>query len=166
VKATELTRTAYHEAGHAVAAFFEHLAIKSVTVVPDEGSFGKVKHYRTPSFRPDVNADARTNQRVLAHMLVDLAGPAAEREIGGRAFRHATSHQDYQNAADLATRLCGSDESVNALLRWVGVCARDLVRTRWPMIELLAKALLTRRTLNGRQVREVILAATRNTGGA
>ena len=118
MKTTNETRTAYHEAGHAVAAFFAHIAVKSVTVVPDKDTSGRVKHYRTPSFRPDVNADARTNQRALAHILVDLAGPAAEREIGGRAFRHATSRQDYQNAVDLATLLCGSNESVNALLRW------------------------------------------------
>ena len=149
-------RTAYHEAGHAVAAFFEQLRVRTATIKPDKvkGSLGHVSHYPKPSFHPDFETDARTERRVLAGVLTYLAGPAAERRATGRA---TGSHDDYRNAMDMASRLCGSNESVGALLRWMWVQARDLVTVHWSFIEAVARALLARRRLSGQEVREIIL---------
>jgi hypothetical protein len=44
-KSDALRGTAIHEAGHAVASFHLAVKIKSVTVVPDESSLGRVRHH-------------------------------------------------------------------------------------------------------------------------
>jgi hypothetical protein len=39
----QLTRTAYHEAGHALLSHLQNFAIHSVTIVPDERCLGEVR---------------------------------------------------------------------------------------------------------------------------
>jgi hypothetical protein len=45
---------------------------------------------------------------------------------------------------DLAMGACGSEEATNAFIRWVEVCAKDLVNVFWPEVEAVARALLER----------------------
>ena len=59
--------TAYHEAGHAVAAFLEGRPIDFVTILPQEDTLGSVTHPPIGKwFRPDLvdgRADPATHRR-------------------------------------------------------------------------------------------------------
>ena len=86
-----------------------------------------------------------------------MAGTAAEKWLTGR-HSHVGARDDYSKAADLAMYAAGSNDEVEALLRWLQLRAANAVCSRWCFIEAVAKELLERETLTGRQIREVIEA--------
>ena len=61
-----LTDTAYHEAGHAVADFVFGVTIIRVSIVPDEGSLGHVRH--KPPFQRDDVTEAELAPRTLRRL--------------------------------------------------------------------------------------------------
>ncbi len=84
-----LEPTAYHEAGHAVAAFFHSVGLKWVSIVPRDGSLGHVRH--NPLFRtnaPDWDDSNRTRNRLETLVFVCLAGTEAQRRFAPRSVRH------------------------------------------------------------------------------
>ena len=107
---TREMRTAHHEAGHVVIAFFSSRLprVKRVTIVPDPttGTLGHWLPWPTPSFRPDLNEDARTTLRILQEIPALLAGTVAERRLAGR-YNHVGAQSDREKALDLALYICG-----------------------------------------------------------
>ena len=67
---------------------------------------------------------------------------------------HAQS--DYRWAIDLAARLNGDAQLVNLYMRWMEARIRHIVARHWYKIEALAKALLDRRELTGKEATAVI----------
>jgi Peptidase family M41 len=157
--------TAYHEAGHAVVALWLPLVPKMqrVTVVPNdaEGTLGCVRHWHMPSFNPELDATPRTRQRCAEMIIALLAGEIAERRAMGRVSGHQSDHE---KARDLADWACdGSQDQIPHFLRWLRIRAEELVATRWPAIEALAKTLLRENTIIGHwRIRELVLTAGRS----
>jgi hypothetical protein len=152
-----IAATAYHEAGHAVAAWRFCLKFKRVTIKPDAdaGSLGDVLH-RVPNwFRPDIESSDRVSLRAERHIITDFAGQLAEAKFRGRPPRFGME-SDNQSAANMAFRLSGSPETVEAYLKYCWFAARDLVNGQWPQIEVLAASLLKRQTLKYEEVLEAI----------
>ncbi len=92
VKATkEEVSTAYHEAGHAVAAYLLKRSFNYVTIVPDEekGSLGHVRFRGFgENFDPAFDYSPQMRLRLEREIICSLAGDAAEsihlgRRIGG-----------------------------------------------------------------------------------
>ena len=80
---------AYHEAGHAIAAWRlsgrQHLY--RVTIVPDADSLGSTYHDPFHGIRLDDGDDSpRVQRRAENAMLIALAGPAAQRRYNPRGF--------------------------------------------------------------------------------
>ena len=79
--------TAYHEAGHAVAACVLRLKIgkRAVTILPDKerNMFGYAKLTAQLRERPDCATRARTRARIEAWAVAHLAGDVAERKFNG-----------------------------------------------------------------------------------
>jgi hypothetical protein len=73
---------------------------------------------------------------------------------------------DRCQAADFIGYLTESDRELEAWLKLLYIQAEQLVARYWYAIEAVAAALLEHRTLNGKQVREVIYQADRVTSGA
>jgi ATP-dependent Zn protease len=156
---------AYHEAGHAVASWYEHLPISEVTIVPsaEHGTAGHVLHGESPkSFRPDIasQTDARNRARVEAHARVALAGTFAERLVSRRVSAHSWS-SDREHAVDMLDYLVGSHDELEAYVKLLVVQARQLVQLDYlrPAIDALATALLDRPRLSGRTARKIIRSA-------
>jgi hypothetical protein len=143
--------SAYHEAGHAVAAVLLGFQFKHVTIAPEEGSLGHVLYGIYTMF---LNVGRRAYRRDLRDYLVcNRAGPLAEE-------RH-TGHRNDDGAAD------DDDEFRDILYPMYGERreqydrdltgqAGQLVTTHWRSIERVAYALIEDRTLPYATVEQIV----------
>ena len=151
----KLKATAYHEAGHCVAASSFGLSIESVSIHSDAGSYGRLKGKEW--FKWNAVQPARiAKNRLIA--IVSLAGPEAETKFLGR--RNKTGALDdefkcYKYAHDL-TR---SPTQAKALFSYFQICAKELFTTHlgndtkwWPCVERVAEGLLEKGLLDQKQV--------------
>src|SRR4051794_38002572 len=97
--------TAYHEAGHAVAAFHLDRPFHHVTIEPKDDGLGHVlftRFYR--SFNPSLRLTRRAEATIENQVLIGMSGMAAERKFGGRSRRNWRSgSHDMKNALNLAS---------------------------------------------------------------
>lgn len=144
------TATAYHEAGHAVAALALRIPVKRVSIVGDakRGVAGHV--YLGPSR----SVDAMHKQGIVA-----LAGEAAQRRYNPRSVRAHHGGGDRQAVAEYALERTGSGEQATLLARLWELQARDLVEKRWDTIQRVAIALLEWQTLDAERVRTLAFRA-------
>jgi hypothetical protein len=156
-KITKLESTAFHEAGHAAAAFHLGKAVQSVSIVPDkeDGSLGHCQGNGYPDwFSPDTVIDGRARAFAERETIFLFAGPAAEARVRGR-HNHLWAGTDHHNAYHLASHFCGGNEETSAYLAWLAARAKNLIHDPfiWSGVESLAKALLTHQTMTGRKAR-------------
>lgn len=99
-----LRATAYHEAGHAVVALWRGNTPKTITIVPDETTLGRVTHAPYPSwFRPDIEATVRIrrlvdgaslHQSYVRTLLPRLAAKAGiEKRVHPHGLRHTLAYE-------------------------------------------------------------------------
>lgn len=159
-----LQATAFHEAGHAVAAWSCGLPVYRVSIQPEGDAKGVVSH-RNPLARVRLDLDGSDKARMKAEaaIIVCLAGPASQRRFNARSYRKHHSASDFDTAAELALRLNSSAEAANAYLDWLRIRADDLIAGRWKIVTALAGLLLERAEL-GRDA--VPLAIQRAVEGA
>jgi ATP-dependent Zn protease len=150
-----LRRVAYHEAGHVAVALRERISIRDVTIIPGEGYLGLARNHHPPSFLRAAEFGDLSSRHVESFALVCLAGGAAEKRFYGR-YDHIGAATDYEAAADMLSRHAGSAEEVSAWLKLQGVRARQVVELEWETIELIAQALLERKTLTAFAVRTLL----------
>lgn len=145
--------TAYHEAGHVVAA--EHFGElhEGVSIVPDERSLGRVPLSENPVRPEDSVAVARRALR--RRIIVALAGYAAHRRLGaGERRARAGAWNDFDVARGFARR---GGLSVPELL----ARAESLVARRWRAIAKVAEDLLVRSVLHSDEILLIVQAAGR-----
>ena len=147
-------RTAYHEAGHFVAAYAgkRSPAIRHLSIVPKGDTLGHVLPFPTPSFRPDI--DPRL-QRVVETIVIYLAGSAAEKRFAGR-FDHVGSDQDYRNAVDLGRHVVTADRELELFVNWLDERAAEVIDLHWWAVTGVAEHLLRRKKITGKEALEVI----------
>ena len=162
--------TAIHEAGHAVIAISQGLAITQISIHPDEDYRGVVVHPPLPDsvtdkIHPQFNRD---KQRLAfeARAITSLAGAVAEfeyyRVIGSpKSKRWLTTNSgarsDRAQAARLIVRLASSDEELKAYIDWLFIRTHNTVKhlLHWHAIEAVQDALLQHTTLTGKDVKEI-----------
>lgn len=163
-----LISTAYHEAGHAVAAYFENIKVKQATIVPDDDFFGMVTHQQIQKHIRDAlefgSITPTKRARTESFIIVSLAGSIAEQKHRGRS-NYVGSAQDRHDAVELVSRLSGSEEEANAYLKWLHVRAANLIKIHWWAVDAVAKALLDSETLTGDELQQVIRTANSNQTG-
>ncbi len=169
-----LPSTAWHQAGHVVAAYFLGRRFDTVTVgVADEeqGSQGTVSRCGfeqfADEFTPHVDTVGAGASDALEHLIrpiiVELyAGHASEKAYMGRSPAVASQH-DRDVAARLADYCVGSEDELTAYTRWLYVRAEAAVASPfWQRaIYAVADAFLDRRTLTYDEVRALLEVATR-----
>jgi hypothetical protein len=174
--------TAYHEAGHAVAAVWLHRPITRVTIDSDaewlgDDALAAVEH-ATPPLQPEQwdgyegTFTERDRRRVEAHVMVLWAGTLVEEQHTGEAndagaglvtsedsdFAVTSEGGDLRHIVDLAYWSSGGDpEEAEAYIEWLR--CRTLRLTARPdfrvMVNAVAAELLDKGGLSGRRVHAV-----------
>jgi hypothetical protein len=140
---------AYHEAGHAVVAWFITLeAARLVTIVPTAASAGHTENcnpLRGINLNFDSSASAHRNAEKA--IIISLAGPISQRKFSSQSVRNWQMVGDYGQAVVIAQKLRRSQRSTKALLVRLAIRTRTLVDTHWLTIERVANALLEKKNL-------------------
>jgi hypothetical protein len=163
----KLKKTAYHEAGHAVAAFAMSKRFKKVSIIPnpEDNSQGRFSGYGLESkvFREfdegarsrDFDRGGRLRHEVEAQIIICFAGPVAAAQLTGR-FSHISASKDYNDAvfcAGYVTR----DQETEAYLKWLFERTKIILSHRWDAVELLADELINRREIGYKAARKIII---------
>lgn len=168
-----LEATAYHEAGHAVVAVRLGVKVRSVHIIPDGDTAGACLGRPFPEwFSPDIELNAKGQDLLDREVMVLLAGAKAAKRFTGR-YNHGGAASDYRAAAKLALYRCSSERTATKYLDWLGSAVDDMLgfAFNWRAVELVAAALLDRRSLSGRALPRIIaggaedLARQRTAGG-
>ncbi|HEV2057553.1 MAG TPA: hypothetical protein VGV06_20665, partial [Methylomirabilota bacterium] len=155
----ELQSTAYHEAGHAVAAHWERVRLESATIVPGDDFDGKVISRNLLHGRNvDSDASQRNRSRMLRMVRVSLAGLAAQRRFDAESVKDWHGEYDYQKAADLVSYFTENDRELEAYLNLLlvqaeGIFDRPFV---WDQVTAVAEALLAKKTLKSLELRRIM----------
>ena len=178
---THIQATAYHEAGHALAAMREGRPLVFVQIFPNSPGAGLTRHLirrRRNPFNPALGpGDAQaawqdTLSRYLTDIRILLAGPLAEARAFNKPLRTLGAESDLHRCQSIAKRLellrehlieCGIDcgshihEQLNHQRDWV---RRWVARpVNWEAITRIADLLVNYRQISAREVLESYLAA-------
>ena len=140
--------TAYHEAGHAVAALALGRPVAWVSIRPDRKYLGLCA-FGKGVFRP-------SEDWVEREAVLSLAGPAAEAGFTGE-FDWAAASQDYDYAFRLARGRGGDDKKADRLVkRWLSKADHLLGKgDTWEAVERIAAELLRVEEISGRAARHL-----------
>ena len=154
-----LLTTAYHEAGHAAASYFQDLPFTEVHIIADldKGHLGKLE--KEPVAFDTYPKDDATLIDLERRIIVAFAGIVAEAHHTGRLqWRYGAD--DFKDAFGLAMvrHSEGSYEVVEAFLKYAWVRTHELVThpRHWAAIGAVAAALMERQTLSHAEVVGVI----------
>jgi hypothetical protein len=147
----EIEATAYHEAGHAIVGAGLGAIVKVATVKPRGKILGRVRFAACPDDHE-------------SELLCTLAGPFAQKRFAPRsAWR--SGNRDFDNAKKLVvSRIHGKGTVAQKYLAYMEARAAQVVNVFWIDIEAVAKALLERETMTGREIRAVIRNAQTKRG--
>jgi ATP-dependent Zn protease len=156
-----LIAAAFHEAGHAVAAYHVKVRFRRIAIGKNTAKeLGWLELWLTPQAPADGIVDLRTEHAIERSVIVLLAGSQAERMALGRA-KYLGSGLDFFEAVRCAGYLCRTRPEMSAYLRWMQLRVRALVESpswRRP-IEALARCLVQRQELGAREARGIIRRA-------
>ena len=150
---TSLVEVAYHEAGHAVMCVLREMPFEYVTIVPDGASFGHVNQANIKQYLQPWALD-----RVAAFIDVCLAGCLAA-TLADERYNNFGCTQDFLEAMNLAQLLEGEDLA-DVCIRLRTKLAFEQLSLHWNKVEIVARALTTRKHLWARQVRDLCSGAS------
>ena len=166
MKPTKALRSvAYHEAGHAVAAWEVSLPIKTLSIVPEADTAGRLVH--PPYFKgvhPDADTSPCVQRRIENMVFVCYAGPEAERRFNPKGLWKDHAQGDWKQAIEILTHQVGSDEELEAYCNLMRIRAKNFIALDhvWEDIEKLADELLVRQKMSGRDVDAVLQGKSHN----
>jgi ATP-dependent Zn protease len=143
-----LEATAYHEAGHAVAALALGRPVDRISILANTAELGRCA-FRKAVFRP--SEDWLENE-----ILIALGGIAAEaRHTGEYAWDGAG--RDHRHAFALALQRAGDARKAERLIRRLLAKAEHLLarEVNWRTVQRLAAELLRRGEVSGRAARSL-----------
>ena len=168
----KLQSTAYHEAGHHAMKWEFGFSLGKVTIKPDleNNLLGSSGHHHPPLridtikrlWEIDVPTPRQT-QRIENMIMVCLAGREAERIFRPKKKGLCGASGDYEQAQNLLHILvdeASPEFPVYWKLLWLRTQGALKSPVVWTAVEGLAKALLERETLTGKEAKQVILDAT------
>lgn len=156
----KIERTAYHEAGHAVASYHLHVAFSYISITPDEDSWGHVKHPKLSNFKPEWDDSPIVADRIERMILTSLAGQVAEGKFANR-HNWRGSGEDWQSVINLASYSAGDDEVLSTYVNYLWARAKALFNRPylWAAVEAVAKELLIRKKMGSQLTRKIIRKA-------
>jgi len=159
-KERALLSVAYHEAGHAVAAFALGVPVQRATIVPGEESAGHIKHAKIfpRSDSPEWDTSYRNRGRAERSVIIFLAGDIAERHHNPKRRRGDAG--DRHAAIRLLDAFARSDDHLQKWFKALMQETDDIITSKrwWPKVEAVAQALVQHRKMSGKEVTACIRA--------
>ncbi len=149
--------TAYHEAGHTVAALMLGLEFTYVTIRPDEESVGRIKYKRTRRRTDFISLfDFCARNNIEKTLIAGLAGVVAARGLTGE-YDWQTASADEEGCRDLIRGTSGSEATHKLYYDYVMSLTQDVVAgpASWIQVERLASALLKRGRLSYQEAKDI-----------
>ena len=150
-----LWATAYHEAGHAIIALANKIAVYSVSIKPEGTTLGQALIRNVMAGRGvDCDISTQNRLRMERYSKALLAGPIAERKFvksdGGR-YR-CKGGSDHATLINYVSYFCGSDAMLDAYIKLLYEMATLEVNAHhnWNRIENLAGILIEREEIKKR----------------
>ena len=156
-----IEKTAYHEAGHAVASYFHHIPFSSITIIPEEDCLGCLKHPEPKNpFHEFDDITLKKADWIEKMILVRLTGQIAEWKFANR-HNWKGSGEDWHWAIEEASLLMGGGEVLQKYMDYMWARAKTLFNVPWcwTAIEAVAKELLIRKKMENRLTRKIIKKA-------
>ena len=153
---------AYHEAGHAVVAFFTGLRIRRATIRGTGEAAACVETVLSMRRdRPDVAVTDLVAAKIEREVMVCVAGRLAQQLYAKRTVRSWQSQHDYEIAIGLLMRSNGDAEVVGAHLRYLEAKVRAALATTRHRVamEAVAAAVDEYEEMTGGEVVAVIQSA-------
>lgn len=158
-KLSRLEKTAYHEAGHAIAYHFLNISFTKVTIEESKDSYGvAVRKGFSEKYDPEVNESNLKNRIIMEKDIIAcMAGEAAEVLLTGRRNLVGAS-QDYHRAINHASYYIGNNRELEVYIKYMQI--RTVNWISQPLHKLALKAvvekLLVKKTLKVFEVRKII----------
>jgi hypothetical protein len=153
-------RTAYHEAGHTLAAHLYSIVLDLITIKPGEDSLGEVCGPWRDGFDP-VNVDRSAEDEELKHYILFWgAGPMAESIFTGQPYVGDEDDHDLSQALRFS-RYAYSVEDYDIQLDRLWTEIEDVLKevSNWRVVEWLAAALIDKGELRPSEAKDIILDA-------
>jgi len=150
---------AHHEAGHAVACFYQRIRIRKVSIEPEDSAAGSIR-FRNPLEGVNLELTSSDGDRLKMERLatVCFAGGLAQRHFSKHSYRTWHDEDDRMAASNLIRRFVGSHEQLDAYYTLLRLQTEDLVEgSWWADIQKLATALVQNRVLSTKRVRAIIV---------
>jgi len=167
-KQKRLERTAFHEAGHAIACIGVRKAFKNVTIVPSEEYAGVIQpHRKWLNFDPSMTSydwDPKELNRIRKDIFISLGGPAAASIHIGRAIRRNWNPgSDHDNVLDVLDALYAGlglnediDKEVGKYISYMELVVKNYLIRNWKFVEWIANNLLSFKTLSYQKVKNIV----------
>ncbi|HNQ85581.1 MAG TPA: hypothetical protein PLT33_06745 [Deltaproteobacteria bacterium] len=162
-RATKKNLIAYHEAGHAVAAYLTRKKFKYVTIKSNKDYEGYMRHEeQRATSRPEWDERRKTRSSIEKDIMVSLAGSAAIFLLTGHRERIG-AWADRRRAMDLAENICDSRRECEAFVNWLYVRVEGILRSQanWHAVETLAEELMILGSIGYQKAVHIIRAAKR-----
>jgi hypothetical protein len=156
-----LMQTAYHEAGHAVAAFLMKIRFTGLSIISDDDSFGRMSGSKWTSKFAREHADKKIlRSRIEVRMIVLLAGYAAGMIFSGIKRRDG-ARKDFQDASWLGSYVCGNREEIEAYIKWLTERTKNILSNsiNRAAVEALARELLVNKEIGYKKAKAIINAS-------
>ncbi len=166
LEAKRLKCTAYHEAGHAVVAFFlaDEVADLNTTIAYSDRD--RVDHWANclataNQLSAELGLPVSRKDLIKVRepsMIILMAGAEAEERVFD-SYEPLRSICDYQHIVNLSCGMHANMDSVFAHIQYCRTIAQTFVRKAWPDIEAVGTALLEKKRLTNTETRSVIQRA-------
>ena len=152
-------KTAYHEAGHTVAAYLLRRKFKYVSLEANEGSLGHMVLRGINKLEVQIE-DASIRPELERDIMILAAGDAAEM-IFSEPCTWWGSKKDIHDAVNLASYVTGSNEETEAYLKWLFLRIRNKLKQpmHWVATIALAEELLKKQRIGYMAARKIIKEA-------
>ena len=156
-------RVAFHEAGHAVAAFHHGLKVRRVSIKPDAEAQGYC--LLAPSRRHfDMPLSLRVRHAFESHFVVAFAGPLSElrhRDGSPDDLWEIGRTDDHAELEESVLEIIGNQPEADAYLQWLRVRTEQFLADIdvWQQVEVVAFTLLKWREIDGGPLKEAMQQA-------